>query len=895
MKTKNLLGVIALFVVRSSSIYGWPMEKEKSDSQPTINLSTDQRRRQAEAQDNQNDESDLSNFSRAGLEESYPQGKNEPSLDPELINAKDVEAFWTDKKIQAVKEVQKTKQERAEFALNPAEEITQAQVAKRELKEQIDKIVKDVEGADTETATRSTTIAQAYLNAAEEAEQVEYLWTIRKKKNEISTRSLNCNSPHGAARMELNEACRWAQFTPAQRREELMGDTHYQQVDALYNEAQQAWDRQTAARWAKEHHALLEEKIIQALQKEKEQFASKDLRKTMAGKIVAATDKTTQVLNGISFHGLSPAVLSQAIAIVADIINRRIEKAPLKAATQAACDYKEILQALNEAEDTARDIAGSKEGQAKRAEEEALAKSELPAIAYNVAQKLKMLFEELTSFDPNNITHRSTRFAAIKALDPDWTNAVSVWRKRMNESEKLIQELEHLKKIVLPPPEEMLRTRNNAKTAQSQFLKIKEAEIEQNITLIEITNELKQLDDEIRDWKADAETSLDDLAHQKRNKQAQIGYINNDLQSTLRELEALQAKATALEESATQLERNYKEKHKRSFDAISQIQRRIDRAKARADADGEAYRAIWPEEAEREDQMRKALAQREALLARIAALKGLQRDAQNCSIPTEEAFMTAKSHQTESNWQKAFSKLKSATEAWNKLLHTSQKVLSENAPELSEQEKVRMTAEIEEAKKQKEEWDRKFQTARVHLAVLYLKNKWDFTSGVIAKFKNTSPDQWGSIGDIYNGNPFWLGTISRFGVLDEYTKSAYRTIAISEGADNATAAAFANNKNRTTPSFRHEAESTNYLSYPGRSFNGKCTHTFDGSFAYAYHSSIARLANACEALSVIVRDNPSLKKIAPWIPQAVTETDDLAKIAAQKCRALASSERGYWF
>lgn len=141
----------------------------------------------------------------------------ERTADPELDKAERAKEIWIGQKENAINDVQTS-----EKGLDPASKISAASEAKKSFQKQADEISQNLNSASPEEVVRLKRIADAYLYAAEEAGQVETLWTIRQKKNSLSRVSFSYTHDNEAARTELNEARRLAALTPTQRKAELL-------------------------------------------------------------------------------------------------------------------------------------------------------------------------------------------------------------------------------------------------------------------------------------------------------------------------------------------------------------------------------------------------------------------------------------------------------------------------------------------------------------------------------------------------------------------------------------------------------------------------------------------------------------------------------------------------
>ncbi len=157
------------------------------------------------------------------------------------------------------------------------------------LAEKANDIYKAAKGStDSAAAADLTKIARAYWTAAEEAEQIENIWTLRKKKNANKT-LIGVSLPgkkHDQLNENLKEAIRWARLTPEERRAELTGEEDsYPEVDRLWKEAQEAWEDKEAATWALANQEAMLQEAAKNLEKQQQVLASKNLQKTREGKV----------------------------------------------------------------------------------------------------------------------------------------------------------------------------------------------------------------------------------------------------------------------------------------------------------------------------------------------------------------------------------------------------------------------------------------------------------------------------------------------------------------------------------------------------------------------------------------------------------------------------------
>lgn len=496
------------------------------------------------------------------------RGEGGEASDPDLAAAQKAKQDSIAQKANAINEVHKSNS-----ALDPAKKIAKAQEEKASFKNQAAGFLEAVSTADSAEAARLTQIAHTYLAAAEEAEQVEHLWTLRQQKNAIPWAN---RTERGQAQIAIEEASKFAALDPTERREKILATlldgllNHYQHADTALREAQEAWDHQAASRWAVENQQVALEQVALVLKEKKAEFDAINLEKTRAGRIAAIADKITDVVQYVSINNVSPAVFTKGIAIVADVMNRRNAKAPLKAAARTLDDHAQIADELNAIAASAAQDAPEKESSARRAESEARQAEENVAIV--AAKKLKPFFD-----------------------------GADLWKKEMEQAQRAVHQLQQEEHSNLEVQGRAAReARSIAIAHQDQVKQLQRDRTQQELNRETAQNALNNLQDQDRDWKADGEAAdkrLGELRMAERNKQQEVTSFNDVIHEIDQLLTEAQSMSSSANQEATALEKKYREQHKEAFDRDAAIGRNISRAQAHAIAHQAAYLAHWPKEA----------------------------------------------------------------------------------------------------------------------------------------------------------------------------------------------------------------------------------------------------------------------------------------------------------
>lgn len=537
------------------------------------------------------------------------------SEDKRLVEAEQVRDTWI-----AQKEIAIATQ--SDSSKNPTEEARVAHEARVSLLNQGNSIYADAKGSvDASDVHQFTKVARAYWRAAEEAEQIENIWTLRQAKNANKTAfgvSIH-NSKHEQLDKNLKEGIRWARLTPEQRRSELTGEKDsYPEVDRLWKEAQEAWEYKAAARWAAEHQEEILQRVAAILEEEQQAFDQKNPQKTMLGKVSSSFDKATEVLQYVSIAQMSPAVVPKAIAIITDVINRRIQKSSLKEAHRDVNVQTELAEQLREEAVSAEKIALERTSIAQHAEERA---------AKSVLENVRKLQEVFSS--PSSEVNGS-RLAAIKNNDSIWKEgAHAVWKERISASEEALIKLQQEGSSFQPALDLSEEARERAQTARSKAVadqervtQVEEVTKEQEEALATLRGELNALEDQMR--RNDAAT-LATLRTQYQEKEGEAATLYNAIQESMRLLKQAQEATKASEQEAVSLEQVYREKFDAYFHEKTLFERKVQRAKTRLHAEKEAYKQVWPEEAAKNE-----LGKEEAV--------GVEERTQAASVPTIVAF-----------------------------------------------------------------------------------------------------------------------------------------------------------------------------------------------------------------------------------------------------------------
>lgn len=488
--------------------------------------------------------------------------------DPELATAQQAKQYWIAQKENAIREVQTSKSK-----LNPADQIAKAQQQKADFKNKAAGLLEAVSTAAPEKAEGLMMVASVYENAAEEAEQVEHLWTLRQKKNDVPW---SHRTERDQAQTAIEKASEWAALDPAAKREKVLSTfpdnflNHYQSADAALSEAQKAWEHQAASRWAVENQQEIIKQAAAILEQRKAEVDQINLEKTTAGRVAAAAEKITDVLQYVSINNVSPALLSKGIAIIADVINRRNEKAPIKEAARDLDDRAHIAEELNKIATSAEEAALEKESSARRAEKKA--RQDEVGIAIAAAEKLENFFD-----------------------------GAFLWKEEIDRVKKEAHGLQQEVHNNLEEQGKATRAARSLATGHQDIVKQLQREKAEQESGFQVANSsLKSIQDQIRDWKANdeaAERKLDELRGLERSRQQEVTSLNDMIHEIDQRLTEAQSTASTTDQHAAVLEKEYREQHKDAFDRDAAMVRNISRAEAHAIAHQVAYLRHWPEEA----------------------------------------------------------------------------------------------------------------------------------------------------------------------------------------------------------------------------------------------------------------------------------------------------------
>lgn len=254
-------------------------------------------------------------------------------------------------------------------------------------------------------------------------------------------------------------------FNSAAARNSQAVDLHYEAVDALVPQVQEAWNRRALLKQTQAGKKETLERATEQLKKEEEALANKDLEKTILGRIAMVTGKGAEgVANVPDPHSQIASVGLRGISIVADFFNKRRESAAFKKAKKTfevkTQEESESSKMAHEAEE----IAFEKDYELQELEK-VQRKSEATA-TQALAESLKPPFLSTKENDWNNwgekiatAAHLNrawvSRIARKGKANPAWAaqKAVYAWGQRIDQSKNEIENYEKAKVLTLESPE----------------------------------------------------------------------------------------------------------------------------------------------------------------------------------------------------------------------------------------------------------------------------------------------------------------------------------------------------------------------------------------------------------------------------------------------------------